>query len=408
MSTPTKPKTVREGKAFVNSNIGKRFTDGKKTYEITGLTKDGEVSVKATDKHGKSSETTLKLSGTLTNIFGTKKKNAVWSEVKTADSAKNSPNRTKTTAKTPKTEQKVPKTEIATWKDRAGNEHQVEGFVKSDGSKINIGEEIIVSHSSGIPYKGKVVSIGTKNVVIKTQGGMGGEAELKFPRSEIVGKRDTSMGKIESKTEPKKDAKVEPKSESAPSITPAEAMKKLGSLGAADVDTLSKALAREERAGHTERANMIRVLRDYKRGVGTTSNPHSDESIGGKYRASVEAAKPLDDPAFVAWAKKRGVAPTTQKRNEYDKAMADTLANRLSRWIKGVSVEWVGSIAPEEGGNLRAAKKRSRAGTVDQVVPENEREVFRKEFMRLKSDYEHNNDGNTPLSGGLFWNIPSF
>ena len=64
----------------------------------------------------------------------------------------------------------------------------------------------------------------------------------------------------------------------------------------------------------------------------------------------------MDDPAFVAWAKKRGVAPTTQKRNEYDKAMADTLKNCLSRWIKGVSVEWVNFIAPEEGGDVRAAK----------------------------------------------------
>ena len=140
------------------------------------------------------------------------------------------------------------------------------------------------------------------------------------------------------------------RSETAPSITPAEAMKKLGTLGAADVDTLTKAMHREERLGHTERANMIRVLRDYKRGVGPYGDPQSDETSGGKYRASVEAAKPLDDPAFVAWAKKRGVAPTTQKRNEYDKAMADTLTNRLSRWIKGVSVTWVGSIAPDEGG----------------------------------------------------------
>jgi hypothetical protein len=257
---PTKPKTYRESKEFIKKSIGKQFTDGKKTYEITGLTKEGEVSVKATDKDGKSSEATLKLSGALTRIFGTKKTNAVWSEVETADSAK-TPNRTKTTAKTLKSEQKVSKAEEST------------------------------------------------------------------PKSEP---------KAEVKTEPKKESKVETKSET-PTITPAEAMKKLGTLGAADVDTLTKALAREERAGHTERANMIRVLRDYKRGVGTNENPQSDETSGGKYRASVEAAKPLDDPAFVAWAKKRGVAPTTQKRNEYDKAMADALTNRLGRWIKGVT-----------------------------------------------------------------------
>ena len=162
-----------------------------------------------------------------------------------------------------------------------------------------------------------------------------------------------SEPKAGTKAESKKETKVEPKSEAAPTITPAEAMKKLGSLGAADVDMLTKAMHREERLGHTERANMIRVLRDYKRGVGTNSNPQSDETSGGKYRASVEAAKPLDDPAFLAWAKKRGVAPTTQKRNEYDKAMADTLTNRLSRWIKGVSVKWVNFIAPEEGGDVR-------------------------------------------------------
>ena len=38
--------------------------------------------------------------------------------------------------------------------------------------------------------------------------------------------------------------------------------------------------------------------------------------------------------------------------------MADTLKNRLSRWIKGVSVEWVNFIAPEEGGDVRAAKRK--------------------------------------------------
>jgi hypothetical protein len=59
VSTPTKPKTVKEGKAFVNSNIGKRYADGKKTYEITGITNEGEVSIKVTDKTGKSRETTL-------------------------------------------------------------------------------------------------------------------------------------------------------------------------------------------------------------------------------------------------------------------------------------------------------------------------------------------------------------
>jgi hypothetical protein len=272
VSTPTKPKTVKEGKAFVNSNIGKRYADGKKTYEITGITNEGEVSIKVTDKIGKSSETTLKLSGTLTNIFGTKKKNAAWSEVEATDLAKKSPNRTETTAKTPKTEQNTPKMEVA----------------------------------------------------------------------------DKKTARV--------DEGAKPKTETKPTITPVEAMKKLGTLGAADVDTLTKALAREERAGHTERANMIRVLRDYKRGVGTNSNPQSDETSGGKYRASVEAAKPLDDPAFVAWAKKRGVAPTTQKRNEYDKAMADALANRLGRWIKGVTVKTVNFIAPEEGGDVRAAK----------------------------------------------------
>ena len=634
VSTPTKPKTVREGKAFVKSNIGKRYTDGKKTYEITGLTKDGEVSVKVTDKIGKSSDATLKLSGALTRIFGTKNTNAVWSEVKTPGTEKNSQSSTKTTAETTKAEQTVPKTEIADKKPARvetkaivpvvensgveatisapqsiedkiaamprGSKEQLKAqrdylaqeiakakeaikgkFVPRSGKlspqdqKINAyervkdsgeipetinikvpgdGEISVKNNPHGMeyldkfaakfkmqpnglaakmavpeppsvkitknpkadpieketkdfvsknkkateyqkPYSGddgyvyatngrimvrrklrkgekppskgsgnlsstsrtffdgkvandysldtaetypKIVQALTvaykgrasKNVPvvdiyrspdgkihIRARDGQGnnyatdawakdsayvttwngeqlrdilklaaksgakkigigvdekaGMNYLKFGDWEAVflsvrvnpdvrnewDAEDVanaeSAPKSEINTEPKTEAKVEPKSETAPSITPAEAMKKLGTLGAADVDTLSKALAREERAGHTERANMIRVLRDYKRGVGTNTNPESDESSGGKYRASVEAAKPLDDPAFIAWAKKRGVAPTTQKRNEYDKAMADMLKNRLSRWIKGVSVKTVNFIAPEEGGDIK-------------------------------------------------------
>ena len=634
VSTPTKPKTVREGKAFVKSNIGKRYTDGKKTYEITGLTKDGEVSVKVTDKIGKSSDATLKLSGALTRIFGTKNANAVWSEVKTPETEKNSQSSTKTTAETTKAEQTVPKTEIADKKparvetkaivpvvENSGDEATISApqsiedkiaamprgskeqlkaqrdylaqeiakakeaikgkFVPRSGKlspqdqKINAyervkdsgeipetinikvpgdGEISVKNNPHGMeyldkfaakfkmqpnglaakmavpeppsvkitknpkadpieketkdfvsknkkateyqkPYSGddgyvyatngrimvrrelrkgekppskgsgnlsstsrtffdgkvandysldtaetypKIVQALTvaykgrasKNVPvvdiyrspdgkihIRSRDGQGnnyatdawakdsayvttwngeqlrdilklaaksgakkigigvdekaGMNYLKFGDWEAVflsvkvnpdvrkewDAEDVanaeSAPKSEINTEPKTEAKVEPKSETAPSITPAEAMKKLGTLGAADVDTLSKALAREERAGHTERANMIRVLRDYKRGVGTNTNPESDESSGGKYRASVEAAKPLDDPAFIAWAKKRGVAPTTQKRNEYDKAMADMLKNRLSRWIKGVSVKTVNFIAPEEGGDIK-------------------------------------------------------
>ena len=634
VSTPTKPKTVREGKAFVKSNIGKRYTDGKKTYEITGLTKDGEVSVKVTDKIGKSSDATLKLSGALTRIFGTKNTNAVWSEVKTPETEKNSQSSTKTTAETTKAEQTVPKTEIADKKparvetkaivpvvENSGDEATISApqsiedkiaamprgskeqlkaqrdylaqeiakakeaikgkFVPRSGKlspqdqKINAyervkdsgeipetinikvpgdGEISVKNNPHGMeyldkfaakfkmqpnglaakmavpeppsvkitknpkadpieketkdfvsknkkateyqkPYSGddgyvyatngrimvrrklrkgekppskgsgnlsstsrtffdgkvandysldtaetypKIVQALTvaykgrasKNVPvvdiyrspdgkihIRARDGQGnnyatdawakdsayvttwngeqlrdilklaaksgakkigigvdekaGMNYLKFGDWEAVflsvrvnpdvrnewDAEDVanaeSAPKSEINTEPKTEAKVEPKSETAPSITPAEAMKKLGTLGAADVDTLSKALAREERAGHTERANMIRVLRDYKRGVGTNTNPESDETSGGKYRASVEAAKPLDDPAFIAWAKKRGVAPTTQKRNEYDKAMTDMLKNRLSRWIKGVSVKTVNFIAPEEGGDIK-------------------------------------------------------
>ena len=634
VSTPTKPKTVREGKAFVKSNIGKRYTDGKKTYEITGLTKDGEVSVKVTDKIGKSSDATLKLSGALTRIFGTKNTNAVWSEVKTPETEKNSQSSTKTTAETTKAEQTVPKTEIADKKparvetkaivpvvENSGDEATISApqsiedkiaamprgskeqlkaqrdylaqeiakakeaikgkFVPRSGKlspqdqKINAyervkdsgeipetinikvpgdGEISVKNNPHGMeyldkfaakfkmqpnglaakmavpeppsvkitknpkadpieketkdfvsknkkateyqkPYSGddgyvyatngrimvrrelrkgeKPPSKGSGNlsstsrtffdgkvandysldtaetypkivqaltvaykgraskdvpvvdiyrspdgkIHIRARDGQGnnyatdawakdsayvttwngeqlrdilklaaksgakkigigvdekaGMNYLKFGDWEAVflsvrvnpdvrnewDAEDVanaeSAPKSEINTEPKTEAKVEPKSETAPSITPAEAMKKLGTLGAADVDTLSKALAREERAGHTERANMIRVLRDYKRGVGTNTNPESDETSGGKYRASVEAAKPLDDPAFIAWAKKRGVAPTTQKRNEYDKAMADMLKNRLSRWIKGVSVKTVNFIAPEEGGDIK-------------------------------------------------------
>ena len=400
-STPMKPKTVHEGKAFVNSNIGKRYTDGKKTYEITGLTKDGEVSVKVTDKIGKSSETTLKLSGTLTNIFGTNKKSAVWSEVKTTENEQKSPNRIKTTADDVArlADETVPTylkaMESSHSGGNIGEDYKIESNFANEVLKMVKGMseselgEVSASLRKALYAKGNPMPGGYKPLLdaasyaldaaragkdsvrlpmpehlrarVKTTAKTP-KTKQKVPKTEVAGKKPAS---VEAKAEPKKEAKVEPKSESAPSITPAEAMKKLGTLGAADVDTLTKAMHREERLGHTERANMIRVLRDYKRGVGTNPNPQSDETSGGKYRASVEAAKPLDDPAFVAWAKKRGVAPTTQKRDEYDKAMADTLTNRLSRWIKGVSVKTVNFIAPEEGGDLRAAKKITPAVTED-------------------------------------------
>jgi hypothetical protein len=50
------------------------------------------------------------------------------------------------------------------------------------------------------------------------------------------------------------------------------------------------------------------------------------------------------------------------------------------------------------GGN----KKYSRSGTVRQIIPEQERRTFWSEFYRLKSDYEHSNNDETTLTGGLF------
>ena len=183
-----------------------------------------------------------------------------------------------------------------------------------------------------------------------------------------------------------------------------EAMRKLGTLGMADIPTLEKALKQAEGHGQTDRADMIKTLLDYKKNLPKYDDAKSDKSVGGRYRASIESEKPLDDPKFKAWAKRRGVVPTQAKREEYDAAMMKSAAKKLSRWIKGVKIKEVNAISEAElKGETRAASKRlSKPMTVEQVVPKQERRSFWGEFNKLKADYEHSNNGEHPLSGGLF------
>ena len=145
------------------------------------------------------------------------------------------------------------------------------------------------------------------------------------------------------------------------------AMHKIGDLAMRDISTIEKALAQAEGHGQTERANNIRTFLEYKKSVGVNAAPKSDKSEGGRYRASIESDKPLDDPKFQAWAKKRGVAPTQAKREEYDAAMVKSATKKLSRWIKGVKVKSVNAISEADlKGDTRAqkiidAEKHSRA-----------------------------------------------
>jgi hypothetical protein len=56
--------------------------------------------------------------------------------------------------------------------------------------------------------------------------------------------------------------------------------------------------------------------------------------------------------------------------------MADMLTNRLSRWIKGVSVKTVNFIAPEEGGDVRAAAMAKSPDGRDYVRVDTDQHLF--------------------------------
>ena len=191
-------------------------------------------------------------------------------------------------------------------------------------------------------------------------------------------KKGVAAAKLETKPEETNPAEV--KAEVAAKAETAEtkpsksdmkpviaAMHKIGDLAMSDVATLEKALREAEAKGQTARADNIRTFLEYKKSVGVNADPKSDKSEGGRYRASIESEKPLDDPKFRAWAKRRGVAPTQQKREEYDRAMVREATKRLSRWIKGVKVKSTNAISDADlKGDARAqkiidAEKHSRA-----------------------------------------------
>jgi hypothetical protein len=159
-------------------------------------------------------------------------------------------------------------------------------------------------------------------------------AETKAPEAKV------EPPKTEAAAEP--DAPKGAKPDMKPVIA---AMHKLGDLAMSDAATLEKALREAEARGQADRADNIRTFLDYKKSVGVNADPKSDKTQGGRYRASIESEKPLDDPKFRAWAKRRGAAPTQQKREEYDAAMVKQAKKRLSRWIKGVKVRRVNAIS---------------------------------------------------------------
>lgn len=76
----------------------------------------------------------------------------------------------------------------ATWTDRGGTTHVLEGFAAPSSDNVAKGAHVAVRHDNGVLYQGEIVGIGPKNVKVKTDGGMyGGETVLTFPRKDIVG-----------------------------------------------------------------------------------------------------------------------------------------------------------------------------------------------------------------------------
>ena len=156
-----------------------------------------------------------------------------------------------------------------------------------------------------------------------------------------------------------------------------KAMRALGALGGADISALEKALKEAEGGGLKERAKFIKTLLDYKKNLPKYGDARTDVTSGGRYRASIETAKPLDDPDFKAWAKKRGVVPTQQKREQYDKERVNAATKALSRWIKGVKVNFVNAISEADlNGETRAAIKQEEYDAWNKILDDYENKSF--------------------------------
>lgn len=77
----------------------------------------------------------------------------------------------------------------ATWTDRGGTTHVLDGFDAPSSDNVAKGAHVAVRHDNGVLYQGEIVGIGPKNVKVKTQSDMYGETVLTFPRKDIVGVR---------------------------------------------------------------------------------------------------------------------------------------------------------------------------------------------------------------------------
>lgn len=191
-------------------------------------------------------------------------------------------------------------------------------------------------------------------------------AETKAPEAKV------EMPKAETAAEPEAPKSAKP--DMKPVIA---AMHKLGDLAMSDVATLEKALREAEAREQADRADNIRTFLDYKKSVGVNPDPKSDKTQGGRYRASIESEKSLDDPKFRAWAKRRGAAPTQQKREEYDAAMVKQATKRLSRWIKGVKVRMVNAIGEGDfGEDARPAIKQAEYDAWNKILDDYENKNF--------------------------------
>ena len=189
---------------------------------------------------------------------------------------------------------------------------------------------------------------------------------------------------------PKKETSVEPvapkvEEEAPKSAKPdvdevKKAMRALGALGGADISALEKALKEAEGGGLKERTKLIKTLLDYKKNLPKYDDARSDVTSGGRYRASIETAKPLDDPDFKAWAKKRGVVPTQQKREQYDKERINAATKALSRWIKGVKVNFDNAISEKTESRYDKKASASNAAESDLIMPP--KEVSKEEALQ--------------------------
>lgn len=54
--------------------------------------------------------------------------------------------------------------------------------IRKDIENVKKGDSAIVANKSGIKYEGEIISLGSKNIKLKVQSTMYGEAILKLPR----------------------------------------------------------------------------------------------------------------------------------------------------------------------------------------------------------------------------------